>query len=163
VSGPFNAVSVYGNIVGHTMYYGRGAGGSPTASAIVADILAVALGAYEKTFRTLSIWPDLTEPARQLGVEEIESRYYLRVTVADKPGVFAQLATILGEHEISISSVLQKELPEDEKTRAVPVVITTHRTTEGNVRGALKQIDELEVCTRKSVYINIIDEHEESI
>ena len=163
VSGPFNAVSVYGNTVGHTMYYGRGAGGSPTASAVVADILAVAIGAYEKSFSSLLLWPDVTEPANQLEMEEIESRYYLRVTVEDKPGVFAQLAKILGDHAISISSVLQKEPPESEGPAAVPVVITTHGTNEGNVRRALSEIDELACCTKPSVFINIIDEHEETI
>lgn len=163
VSGPFNAVSVYGSAVGHTMYYGRGAGGSPTASAIIADILAVAIGAYPKTYAALMVWPDLTPAARQLKVEEIESRYYLRVTVEDKPGVFARMAKILGDHKISLSSVLQKEPSVDEGTTGVPVVITTHRTNEGNVRRALAEINALEACTKPSVCINIIDEHEETI
>lgn len=163
VSGPFNAVSVYGSAVGHTMYYGRGAGGSPTASAIVADILAVAVGAYPMVYRALTVWPDLAPIAKQLGAEDIESRYYLRVTVEDKPGVFARMAKILGDHEISLSSVLQKEPSESEGLSAVPVVITTHRTNERNIRRALSEIDALEASTKPSVCINIIDEHEETI
>lgn len=165
ISGPFNAVSVYGHSVGHTMYYGRGAGGSPTASAIVADIVAVAVGSYERVFNGINLWPDLTSAAEQLTVDRLESRYYLRVTVVDKPGVFAQLATILGSHGISISSVLQKEMPAEGSGSAgpVPVVITTHAANEGNVRRALAEIDDLPDCTRPSVCINIIDEHEELI
>jgi homoserine dehydrogenase len=163
ISGPFNAVSVYGNNVGHTMYYGRGAGGSPTASAVVADILAIASGAYAVPFERITIGKDGIEMAEQLPTEKLESRYYLRVSVIDKPGVFAHLTQILGDHGISISSALQKELPEDHDSVGVPVVITTHTVSEGNVRDALAVIDGLDVCVAPSVCINIIDEHEELI
>lgn len=161
ISGPFNAVSVYGHNVGHTMYYGRGAGGSPTASAVVADIVAIASGAYNEHFKQLNIWQDESEKAEQLPTDRLSSRYYLRVTVLDQPGVFAQLARILGDHGISISSVLQKEPPEDSESEGVPVVITTHTVNEGNVRRALGEVDLLSVCVSPSVCINIIDEHEE--
>jgi homoserine dehydrogenase len=161
ISGSFNAVSLYGHNVGHTMYYGRGAGGSPTASAIVADIASIALGSYPAVYATLPIWPDISQPAAQLPVDTLTSRYYIRVTVVDRPGVFARLAAILGSYDISISSVLQKELPEQSESSAVPVVITTHSANEGKVRRSLKEIDELEVCMDKSVCINIIDEHQE--
>ena len=164
ISGPFNAVSVYGNNVGHTMYYGRGAGGSPTASAVAADIVAIASGAYSEYFDRITIGREGTEAAVQLPMERLTSRYYLRVTVADKPGVFAQLARILVDHGISISSVLQKELPEEsDSSGVVPVVITTHTANEGNVRDALAEIDGLDFCVSPSVCINIIDEHEELI
>lgn len=163
ISGPFNAVSIYGHNVGHTMYYGRGAGGSPTASAVVADIVATASGAYSEHFKQLNIWQDGSEKAEQLPPEVLESRFYLRVTVMDKPGVFAQLARILGDHGISISSVLQKELPEGSESVGVPVVITTHTTNEGNVRKALSEIDDMDASVSPSVCINIIDEHEELI
>lgn len=162
VSGPFNAVSVYGHAVGHTMYYGRGAGGSPTASAIVADLVALALGTAQSAFHNLRIWPDRTIEALHLPSDQIESRYYVRVMVEDIPGVFAQLATILGNHSISISSVLQKE-PEDKEPEGVPVVITTHSAREGNMFDALREIDNLSVVKRPSVCIGIIDEHEERV
>ena len=162
VSGPFNAVSIYGHAVGHTMYYGRGAGGSPTASAIIADIVSLALGTAQSTFHELRIWPDRTIQSVQLPSDQIESRYYVRVMVQDIPGVFAKLATILGNHSISISSVLQKEPGEDEPG-GVPVVITTHRALEGNVLDALGEIDKLPVVMRPSVCIGIIDEHEEKV
>ena len=163
ISGPFNAVSVYGHAVGHTMYYGRGAGGSPTASAVVADIVTIASGAYAEYFKQPNIWQDPLDMAVQLPTEKLTSRYYVRVTVLDKPGVFAQLARILGDHGISISSVLQKELPEGDHSTGVPVVITTHTANEGNLRRALAEIDALDVCVSPSVCINIIDEHEELI
>ncbi len=163
ISGPFNAVSVYGHAVGHTMYYGRGAGGSPTASAVVADILAIASGAYQQYFKQPIFWQDASDMAVQLPTEKLTSRYYLRATVLDKPGVFAQLSRILGDNGISISSVLQKEMPEGNLSVGVPVVITTHTANEGNVRDAIAKIDSLDVCVLPTVCINIIEEHEELI
>ncbi len=162
VSGPFNAVSVYGDAVGHTMYYGRGAGGSPTASAVIADLVASCIGTADTTFSTLNIWPDRTEAALQLPPEEIQGRYYVRLMVEDKPGVFARIATILGEHQISLSSVLQKE-PHRIHPDAVPVVITTHRVREGDLRNALNTLDALPVVLQPSVSIEIVDEHEEEL
>ncbi|MEW5816154.1 MAG: homoserine dehydrogenase [Spirochaetota bacterium] len=162
VSGPFNAVSVYGHAVGHTMYYGRGAGGSPTSSAVVSDIISVALGLNTSVFNHLKIWPDITEPARQVHSKHIKSRYYIRLMVVDKPGVFGQIAGILGQEEISISSVLQKETSEEgAEPVIVPVVITTHTTLEGKVEAALKKLKRLEPVVQKGVCINIVDEHEE--
>jgi homoserine dehydrogenase len=164
ISGPFNAISVYGHAVGHTMYYGRGAGGRPTASAVVSDIVSVALGTFEKVFALLNTWPDKTEPAKIIPVENIESRYYIRLMVVDKPGVFAQIATVLANNKISISSVLQKEPPgEDNEPTVLPVVVTTHRAREGSIRKALAEFDQLEAVREKSVCISIIDEHEERI
>lgn len=163
ISGSFNAVSVYGHAVGHTMYYGRGAGGSPTASAVVADVISVALGTIPALFKALNIWPDESAQADQLPPEQIQSRYYIRIMVEDKPGVFAKFASVLGEHGISISSVLQKE-PADEATVPVivPVVITTHKVAEGDLSRALEIINQFEEVQEPPVCINIIDEHEET-
>ncbi len=164
VSGPFNAVSVYGHAVGHTMYYGRGAGASPTASAVVSDVISTAIGTMQPTFSTLSIWPDTSEPANQLSIDQIRGRYYLRLMVIDKPLVFASIAETLGKHGISISSVLQKEPTEDgQEPKVVPVVITTHSAREGNIRKALAEVDKLDVVVQKTVCISIVDEHEESL
>jgi len=162
VSGPFNAISIYGHATGHTMYYGRGAGGMPTASAVVADLAAIAIGSARRAFEQLKIWPDLSEPANQLPVGAIHSRYYIRVLAEDRPGVLAQIAAILGKDNISIRSVLQHEPPPgSEPAAGVPVVITTHAAKEGNVREALKQVDSLEVIKAPSVCIGIVDEHPE--
>ena len=135
VSGPFNAISVYGGTVGHTMYYGRGAGGQPTSSAIVADIVSIATGSYSSSFERLAIWSDRSPPAPQLPVEEVESRYYLRLTVDDKPGVLGRVSSHLGAHGISISSVLQKEPGEGPIDDTVPVVIMWTPTASSSSAG----------------------------
>ncbi|MBN1554872.1 MAG: homoserine dehydrogenase [Phycisphaerae bacterium] len=162
VSGPFNAVSVYGHATGHTMYYGRGAGGKPTASAVVADIVSLALGTWQQRFAQLAVWPDQAQPAQQLPIEDVQSRYYLRVTCRDAPGVFGRIAAILGRHDISITSVLQQE-PRHPAAEGVPVIITTHQAREGNVRNAVAEIDALDVVTTQSVCIGIVEEYPEDL
>ncbi|MCE5277448.1 MAG: homoserine dehydrogenase [Planctomycetaceae bacterium] len=162
VSGPFNAISVYGHATGHTMYYGRGAGGMPTASAVLADLADVAMGTAPRAFASLTLMPDLAEAGRQLPLEAIRSRYYLRMAVADQPGVLAMVAAILGNHGISILSVLQHEQAQI-ANGSVPLVITTHRAQEGAVRKALAQIDALPVVKARSVCIGIVDEHPEEL
>jgi len=164
VSGPFNAVSVYGHATGHTMYYGRGAGGMPTASAVVADVISIAIGAAPAAFERLGLWPDRAEAAKQLSSDAVRSRYYLRITAEDRPGVLAQISAVFGSHDISIRSVLQHEPPpgaaDDE---GVPVIITTHTCSEGGVRKALAKIDSLAVIKAKSVCIDIVDEYPERV
>ena len=146
------------------MYYGRGAGGMPTASAVVADLSAVAMGTAQRAFAQLGIWPDLSGQANQLAIDEVRSRYYIRVMAEDRPGVLAQVATILGRHGISISSVLQHEaINGAASTTGVPVVITTHRSQEGNVRTALGDVDAMEAIKAASVCIGIVDEHPEQL
>jgi homoserine dehydrogenase len=163
VSGPFNAISVYGQAVGHAMFYGRGAGGMPTASAVVADILAVATGSAGRSFQTLGIWPDRNAPARQLPLAEVRSRYYLRLHCADRPGVLGKVMAILGENDISITSVLQHEPAEATADPAVPVIITTHRSREGDIASACEAIETLDDVAGAVVRIGIVDEHEEAL
>ena len=160
VSGPFNAVSVYGSNVGHTMYYGRGAGGFPTASAVVADIASAAMGITKLQFEKMGIWPDVTDGADQLPPEEFEGKYYLRAMIKDEPGMLSRLSSILADHNISIASALQK-LPEEGTDAAVPIVITTYSTKEGNIGRALEAIEALDGVCEKPVCIGIVDEHEE--
>ncbi len=159
ISGAFNAVSVYGHAVGHTMYMGRGAGSSPTASAVVADIIAIALGVTSRAFETLSFWPDLTEEARQLPQEELTSRYYLRFMVKDRPGTVARITGILSKHSISITSLLQQEGAFD----SIPLVMTTHTAKAGNIIKALTEIASLEEVDNKPVSLRIVEEHPESV
>jgi homoserine dehydrogenase len=162
VGGPFNAISVYSHKTGHTMYYGRGAGADPTASAVAADIIDVALGTALQKFNTLKLWPDLNSMTDPLPVKECNSRFYIRVMALDKPGVLAKIAAVLGKFDISINSVLQKEVSSTtQDQKGVPVVITTHNAPESNVIKALKEADALDVITDKSVCIRIINEHEE--
>jgi homoserine dehydrogenase len=164
VAGPFNAVSVYGHATGHTMYYGRGAGGMPSASAVVADIISVAVGTAPRAFQALAIWPDRNAPAVQLPPEANRSRFYLRMMVEDRPGVLAQMAAILGRHDISICSVLQHEPPAGSDPQAgVPVIITTHTAVEGSLRRALGEVNALDVVKADSVCIDMVEEYPEEL
>lgn len=164
IRGPFNAVSIYGSSVGHTMYYGRGAGGAPTASAVMADIISIATGAYQVQFEMLSAYPSRATKVELLPVEEIRSRYYLRTMVQDHPGVIAQIASILSEEEISIASMLQKEVEDyDSSDNGVPVVITVHSCMEGMMRRAIARINAMDGVLAPLVCLNIVDEHPENL
>jgi homoserine dehydrogenase len=163
VSGPFNAVSVYGHATGHTMYYGRGAGGTPTASAVVADLASLALGNAQRSFETLGLWPDQCEPATQLPIGAIQSRYYIRMMPEDRPGVLARIAASLGSHDIGICSVLQHEPDAGAEAEGVPVVITTHPALEGDVIQALGEVDDLDAIKAPSVCIPMVEEYPEAL
>lgn len=162
VSGPFNAISVFGHALGHALFYGRGAGQMPTASAVVADLVQTAIGVVPLAFKKLNIFPDAAEPAQILPRDEITSRYYLRLSVKDQPGVMGAVSQVLGQHGISISAILQHEVAEDaDGVPIVPIVITTHRAQEGAVRTSLKQIDALSTVRAPSVCLRIIDQPKE--
>ncbi len=154
VHGSFNALSVYGHAVGHTMYYGPGAGAMPTASAVVSDLLNVASGWYPQAFARLHLWPDRHGPAVPIDTDNLQSRYYLRINARDEPGVMAKVSVILGDAGISLSAIRQHE---PAKERFVPLVITTHRTGQGGVHRALAKIEELDVIRGRPVCIRIVD------
>ena len=155
VAGPFNAVSIFGSAVGQVMYYGRGAGMMPTASAVVADIIDVAVGNSATTFRHLHLKPrsEIEPLIEKIG--NCVSRFYIRVLAKDQPGVVASYSKILGDHQISISGALQHEGTGPDNT--VPVVITTHPTQQKNVTAALGELAELDVLSGKPVCIRIVD------
>jgi homoserine dehydrogenase len=155
VDGSFNAISIFGSAVGQVMYYGRGAGMMPTASAVVADIIDVALGNSATTFRHLHLKPrSETEPLIEK-IGDSVSRFYIRVMCKDRPGVLAKIAKILGDHQISISGTLQHEDPGPDNT--VPVVIATHLTQQKNISAAVKEFKKLDVIGGKPVCIRIVD------
>lgn len=160
VNGPFNALSVYGNAAGHTLYYGRGAGGRATASAVLADLLAIGLGTFPSIFATTAFWPDTNTDATQIPSQHTLSRFYLRIMALDKPGVLARISKILGDKDISIASLVQHEQAEQSNTK-VPVVVTTHRCLQADLERAVAEIDSLSTTEDKSVWIPIIDEHPE--
>lgn len=162
VSGGFNAISVYGHALGHALFYGRGAGQMPTASAVVADLVGVALGLTPLAFRKLNIYPDAAPPAKVLPADEVRSRYYLRLTVKDQPGVMGQVSQVLGSHGISLSAILQPETGDETAAEPlVPVVITTHQAVEGPMRQSLKVIDSLPSVAAPTVCLRIIDQPKE--
>lgn len=154
VSGPFNAISVWGHALGHASFYGRGAGQMPTASAVVADLMSMAIGATPLSFQWARIYPDLVPPAGIVPIEELRSRYYLRLAAKDEPGVLAQVTAALGQHGISLSAIQQRE---SEQEQFVDVVITTHQAREGAMRAALKQIDALGAIRQPTACLRIID------
>jgi len=153
VSGPFNGVSIFGDAVGHSLYYGRGAGMMPTASAVVADIIEVASGNSQRLF---SATPGLGCEGRRgaiCPIEEVRSRFYLRLFAVDKPGVFAQIARILGDKQISISACLQHE---SVRADSVPVVIMTHLARQGDMEQALLELNKLETIKAKPICIHVV-------
>ncbi|HEV8457050.1 MAG TPA: homoserine dehydrogenase [Methylomirabilota bacterium] len=153
VSGVFNAVFITGDNVGNLMFYGRGAGQLPTASAVWSDTLEIArrvahgIPAMDVDLPSVSPRPLGLRP-----MEDIRSGYYLRVTAMDKPGVLAQVAGILGAHDISLISVLQKGRARGE---AVPVVMMTHEARERDMRAALAAIDKLPVVASRTTMIRV--------
>lgn len=183
VSGPFNAVSVYSYPTGHTMYYGRGAGGSATGGAIIADIISVASGSYDPVFQNAGFWPDRTAPVHQNAPGEISGRYYVRATVEDRPGMLSEIAARYGRHGISIASVHQDETgehppgkpiqrsvstsdppsPPAEDGLPVPVVVVTHHASEDNLLRAVAEIDEMPRVHGKCAVVSIIDEPTEQL
>ncbi len=152
VDGPFNAVSIFGNAVGQVMFYGRGAGMMPTASAVVADIIDVAIGNSQTTFQNLNIAPVGNSID---SIDNLISRFYIRLMAADQPGVFAQIGKILADNQVSISGVLQHEGTGPDN--AVPVVITTHRSLQSKVSAALEGLNNLDTVCSQPVCIRIVD------
>lgn len=152
VRGAYNAIHVVGDAVGDTLYYGRGAGRLPTASAVVADIIDLAVGRAQRTFQTLRLW---SGNGRNLTVRRsstVRSRFYLRAMVRDAPGVLGEIAQELAKHSISISSVIQHEALDDQEGNLVPLVIMTHTAMTGAFRAALAEIDKLPCVSAPSVY-----------
>jgi homoserine dehydrogenase len=151
----YNAVSVVGDAVGPVFFHGQGAGQMPTASAVVADMIDMAVGRTQITFRTLELWSQRESRFQVLDHDRVHSRFYLRFTVEDRPSVLAQIAGILGRYEVSIASVLQRE-PENEGDTAVPLVIMTHKAPEGAARKAIEEISRLEVVRPGNVRMRVI-------
>ena len=159
VKGPFNAISIFGSAVGQVMYYGRGAGMMPTASAVVADIIDVALGNSATTFRHLNLRPRSQTAPLIEKIDNLVSRFYIRVMCKDQPGVIAQWSKVLADNQISISGALQHEGIGPDNT--VPVVIATHPTRQKNITAALEDMEKLDVIGGKPVCIRIVDIPEE--
>lgn len=155
VDGSFNAVSIFGHAVGNVMFYGRGAGMMPTASAIVADIIEVALGNSATTFKNLNLKPHAEIAGSIDKIDNLVSRFYIRLMVKDQPGVFAQIGKVLADSAISISGVLQHEIPGPDGT--VPVIITTHPNKQEKITAALAGLADLKSVCDKPVCIRIVD------
>ena len=144
VEGAMNAVMVQGDAVGTTLYYGKGAGAEPTASAVVADLVDITrLATADPDHRVphLAFQPDAMADTPILGIEQVVTAFYLRLVVADEAGVLSKITTILADNGISIDAVLQRESAEGE--RQTDLIILTHDTVEGRMRTALAQMQAL--------------------
>jgi homoserine dehydrogenase len=145
----YNAVFVEGDIVGSTLYYGRGAGRLPTASAVIGDIMEAAAGKGG-----CSDWLLKHKALPVRSAENISIRCYLRLSLKDQPDVIAQVAHVLGKNKISIASIMQKEQNAGEQ---VPVVFLTHKALEKNYAAAMEEIERLDVVDGKPVRMAIED------
>lgn len=152
VDGVYNAIYVHGDMVGGTLFYGRGAGQNPAASSVVGDIVDVARNLRFNSVGRVPIYQKNRSIKKIRKIDEIVASYYIRISCIDKPGVLAKVSGILGRHKISISSVKQQER---KKARIVPVVMMTHEAKEKNMRQALDEIDRLSIIRRKTVAIRV--------
>ncbi|GKS69211.1 homoserine dehydrogenase [Nitrosomonas sp. PY1] len=156
VEGVMNAVVVKGDAVGATLYYGAGAGAEPTASSVIADLVDVTrMQTADPMHRvpTLSFQPDLLSDIPVISMENVETSYYLRMQVVDKPGVMAEITRILADNHISISAMIQKEASDD--SDEVSIIMLTHITIEKNINAAIKHIESLPVVTQQVFRIRI--------
>ena len=156
VEGVMNAILVKGDAVGQTMYYGAGAGAEPTASAVVADLVDVArmlTADPEHRVPHLAFQPDQLSNVPILPIGEVETAYYLRMRVHDKPGVLADVTRILADLGISIDAMVQKEPHEGEDQ--VDIIMLTHQTVEKHVAAAMAGIEALPVVAGKVTRIRL--------
>lgn len=151
----FNAVSVVGDAVGRVFFHGQGAGQMPTASAVVADMIDTAVGRTQLTFETLELFSQAEARVEICPPAAAHSRFYFRFAVDDHPGVLGQIASILGEHSISIASVIQHE--REGEAPIVPLVIMTDLASESAAEEAIAQIDRLPSVVKGGVRLRVID------
>ncbi len=145
-----NAVLVQGDAVGPTLYYGKGAGAEPTASAVIADLVDVTrmhTADPENRVPHLAFQPNQLVDLKVLPMDEVQTSYYLRLRVADKPGVLADITRILADEQISIDAVIQKEPAEGEDQ--TDLIMLTHLTREKRINAAIAKIEKLAVVAGK--------------
>ncbi len=158
VEGAMNAVVVNGDAVGPTLYYGKGAGAEPTASAVVADLVDVTrLHTADPEHRVphLAFQPDALSDTPVLPIDEVRSSYYLRMRVADETGVLADITRILAEGGISIDAMLQKESREGEPQPQTDIIMLSHVTVEKRVNAAIAAIEALPTVLSKVTRIRM--------
>ncbi len=153
VDGVFNAVHVEGDLVGKVLFVGQGAGALPTSSAVIADVVSSARKIV-LDIGSISTWKEISGRVIK-PMDDIETQYYIRLAAKDRPGVLAQIATIFGKNNISISSAIQPE--SDEKTKTAEIVIMTHPAIEKAMQKALGELKKLEVVKEISNFIRVED------
>jgi homoserine dehydrogenase len=143
----FNAVFVEGASVGDLMFYGRGAGGGPTASAVLGDVIDAALNRRKGSHATVG----RLAPARLAAVDDVESAYYLNLEVLDRPGVLAQVAGVFGDHGVSIRSMEQEGLGDEAR-----LIFITHRARGADVQATLRGLEALDAVDRIGSVIRVV-------
>jgi homoserine dehydrogenase len=151
VDGVYNAILVEGDLVGKVLFYGEGAGASPTSSAVIADVVSAARNIVAGVGSIVRWKPEKGRVIKPMS--DIETRYYLRMNVTDHPGVLSQISSILGNHLIGISSVIQKMA--DSVSQTAEIVIMTHPAKEAAVRKALDEVAHLSVVREISSFIRV--------
>jgi homoserine dehydrogenase len=158
VDGTHNAIFIDGDAIGPSMYYGRGAGMMPAASAVVSDIIDISrniVRGISQRVPPLSYQREFLRKTRIKNIKEVVTRYYLRFSVVDHPGVLSKISGILGKHNISIHSVIQK----GRRIKGeVPIFLLTHEAQEDDVRKALSEIDRLPITKDKTMLIRMEDQ-----
>ena len=149
VNGVYNAIYVVGDAVGETMFFGEGAGSLPAASAVVGDLIEEARRIQTGCAPLVGCTCTETLPVRDIA--DLETEYYVRLAVADQPGVLAAVATVFGEHGVSIGSVIQKRA----EGGVAQIVYVTHLAREADVRSALAEIESLDVVTSVAAVIRV--------
>ena len=159
IKGADNAIFVKGDLVGESLLFGKGAGEKPTSSSVIGDIVEIARHvAFIGNDNPVPYNLDYAAEGKNISqIEKLSVSYYLRFSVIDRPGVLANISSILAENDISIANVSQEERKEGE---TVPVIVLTHKAKEGSMRKAIAGIDKLECVTDKTVAIRIEDEEE---
>ena len=152
VSGVFNAVLVRGDVVGDTLYYGRGAGGDPTASAVIGDLAQIAAH-FPQEQKARNVGHEALQ-SRLKTMDEIVSRYYLRLLVVDKPGVLADVARVLASRQIGVSSVIQPEAQAGETTA---LVLMLHDAPESQLQAAVREIAKIGAVKAPPVTLRVED------
>ncbi len=158
VEGAMNAVLVQGDAVGSTLYYGKGAGAEPTASAVIADLVDVTrMHTADSAHRVphLAFQPDALHSTPILPLSEVETSYYLRLRVEDKPGVLADITRILADQQISIDAMIQREPGKGEEQ--TDIIMLTHVTREKYVDAAIAKIEMLPVVKRNVIRLRMED------
>ena len=156
VNQAYNAIYLEGDFVGPNLYYGLGAGRRPSGSAVVSDIVSLARHIGTESKGPIPPLGYVRSPRKQVlinPIQELTSAYYFRFSALDSPGVLSKIAGILGDHQISISSVIQEGR---EVAGSVPIIMLTHEALESNVQKAIFLIDELDVLTDKTVLIRVL-------
>ena len=151
VKGVYNAIFVKGDLIGENLFYGEGAGVLATSSAVVSDIVGIAqaLSCCGKITGPIAFRKDVKKIR---DMSEVRTRFYMRFSGLDKPGVLAKISGILGKHNISIASVSQKE---KKNSGTVPIIMMTHEALELDMAKALKEIDSLNVIKKKTVKVRV--------